>query len=336
MRNRSILAVAEHAQGRVKPSGYEVIACALRLESFRQLRVLVVLIGDQPEAPAREIFQRTGLDVIAVQTPGLASYNGEAHRAILTDLIAELDPACLCAAHSSQGADFAPGLAARVGAACITAVERISVDSDCVIFARGASGGKLVAELAATTRLAVITVQPGAFSADVDRRYPQGSIEFRTVNFEPHRSRALGFKPGATCDKGLSEARVIVAAGRGIGKQENLSLVQDLAAAFPRSAIGGSRPVCDMGWLEYKSQIGLTGATVSPQLYIACGISGSAQHVAGIRDAGFVVAINSDPNAAIFNVADLCIVEDLTTFIPTFLAELHRASETPTSKENGR
>ncbi|MEW6114453.1 MAG: electron transfer flavoprotein subunit alpha/FixB family protein [Thermodesulfobacteriota bacterium] len=324
MQNRSILVVADHGQGRVKPVSYEAVACALQLSSFHQHRVLAVVIGDEPELPAQEIAQKTGLDVIAVQVPGLAAYNGEAYRAILSDLIEELDPVYVCAAHSSQGADFAPGLAARRGAACITTVERVSFDADRVIFARGASGGKLVAELIPTTRLTVITVQPGAFRSEFDNSSTTGSIEVRTVQFQPNRSRSLGFKPGPAGDKGLSEARVIVAAGRGIGKLENLSLIRDLAAAFPRSAVGGSRPVCDMGWLEYKSQIGLTGATVSPELYIACGISGTAQHVAGIRDAGFVVAINSDPNAAIFNAADLCIVEDLTTFIPTLLAALHK------------
>jgi len=306
------------------------------LSSALQLRVLAVVIGDQSDLPALEITQKTGLDVIAVQAPGVATYNGELYRAVLSDLIDELDPAYVCAAHSSQGADFAPGLAARKGAACITAVERISLDSDRVIFARGTSGGKLVAELTSTTRLTVFTLQPGAFRLDVDSNPPQGSIEFRSVQFQSNRSRSLGFKPGPSGDKGLAEARVIVAAGRGVGKLENLSLIHDLAAAFPRSAVGGSRPVCDMGWLEYKSQIGLTGATVSPALYIACGISGTAQHVAGIRDADFVIAINSDPNAAIFNVADLCIVEDLTTFIPTLLAVLHREPKAPTSKENGR
>jgi electron transfer flavoprotein alpha subunit len=324
MQNRNILVVADHAQGKAKPAAYEAIACALQLRNFRQLRVLVVVIGDEPELPAREIAQETGLDIIAVQASGLAAYNGETHRAILGDLIDEFDPAYICAAHSSQGADFAPGLAARRGAACITAVERISLDQDRVVFARGASGGKLIAELVSTARLTVITVQPGAFRHDFDNSLTRGSIEVRTVPLEPKRCRSLGFKPGPAGDKGLSEARVIVAAGRGVGKQENLSLIHDLAAAFPRSAVGGSRPVCDMGWLEYKSQIGLTGATVSPELYIACGISGTAQHVAGIRDAGFVVAINSDPNAAIFNAADLCIVEDLTTFIPTLLAALHK------------
>ena len=324
MQNRSIFVVADHAQGKVKPPAYEAIACALQLGSFHQLRVLAVVIGDQPELPAEEIAQKAGVDVIAVRTPGLATYNEELYRAVLSNLIDELDPAYVCAAHSSQGADFAPGLAARRGAACVTAVERVSFDADRVIFARGASGGKLVAELISTTRLTVITVQPGAFRYDLDNIPTPGWIEARTVQFQLNRSRSLGFKHGPAGDKGLSEARVIVAAGRGVGKLENLGLIRDLAAAFPRSAVGGSRPVCDMGWLEYKSQIGLTGATVSPELYIACGISGTAQHVAGIRDAGFVVAINSDPNAAIFNAADLCIVEDLTTFIPTLLAALHK------------
>jgi electron transfer flavoprotein alpha subunit len=115
---------------------------------------------------------------------------------------------------------------------------------------------------------------------------------------------------------------VIVSAGRGIGRKENISLIERIAAAFPESAIGASRSACDLGWLEHQHQIGTTGQTVSPKLYIACGISGAFQHVSGMRGARTIVAINTDRHAAIFRVAHYCIVEDLTTFIPILLEEL--------------
>jgi len=118
---------------------------------------------------------------------------------------------------------------------------------------------------------------------------------------------------------GITEAGVIVSAGQGLGDKENLDLIFQLAALFAKSAVAGSRIVCDLGWLEYRCQVGVTGATVSPQLYIACGISGAVQHVMGMRNSEFIVAINKDPAAAIFQVADIGIVEDLTTFIPALI-----------------
>ena len=118
---------------------------------------------------------------------------------------------------------------------------------------------------------------------------------------------------------GLSDANIIVAAGNGIGEKENLEFIRKLAALFTKSAVAGSRIVCDMGWLGYQCQVGVTGTTVSPQLYIACGISGAVQHVMGMQGSEFIVAINKDPSAAIFQVADICIVEDLTAFIPAFI-----------------
>ena len=117
----------------------------------------------------------------------------------------------------------------------------------------------------------------------------------------------------------IAEADIIISAGRGIGKKENLNLIYKLADIFSKSAVGGSRPLCDLGWLDYQQQIGITGMSVSPNLYFALCISCAIQHLSGIRGARFIVAVNTDPNAAIFNMADICIVEDLTTFIPALI-----------------
>jgi electron transfer flavoprotein alpha subunit len=146
---------------------------------------------------------------------------------------------------------------------------------------------------------------------------------------QPRRSRSLGVKRVRTENAGLAQADVIVSAGRGIGKRENLDLIHRLAELFPRSAVGGSRPICDLGWLGYKHQIGQTGATVTPKLYIACGISGASQHLAGMRGAHFIVGINTDPHAAIFNVADVVVAEDVTTFIPTLLKAYQEKKHQP-------
>ena len=167
----------------------------------------------------------------------------------------------------------------------------------------------------------VVTVAPGAFRPAAAVGEARGSVTERVIERTPRGSRVLGTRRGEPADPGLARAEVIVSAGRGIGRRENLALVERLAALFPRSAVGGSRPICDAGWLPYRRQVGVTGATVAPRLYVACGISGSSQHRTGMRGAGFVVAINTDPDAAIFQVADVGVVEDLATFIPLVLRE---------------
>lgn len=129
----------------------------------------------------------------------------------------------------------------------------------------------------------------------------------------------LGRTPSEGGFADISEANVIVAAGNGIGSEDNLVWIQRLADLFPRAAIAGSRLVCDRGWLDYQQQVGVTGASVAPALYIACGISGATQHRMGMRGSEYVVAINTDPNAPMFNEADICIVEDLIEFIPLVL-----------------
>jgi electron transfer flavoprotein alpha subunit len=185
-------------------------------------------------------------------------------------------------------------------------------------------GGKVVADFVSQAEITIVTVQPGSFKAGEPDGIEAGSIESRTVSFSPHRSRTRGTKCADIGHSGLEEAEAIVAAGRGIGNEESVHLIERLASLLPRSAIAGSRPVCDAGWLEYKQQVGMTGATVSPNLYIACGISGSVQHLCGMRGAEFIVAINKDPNAAIFNESDVCVVEDLATFLPTLIDRLER------------
>jgi len=180
--------------------------------------------------------------------------------------------------------------------------------------------GKIELRLAPLSHTTVVTVLPGAFKAEKRKSRSPGPVEFYSNRAVPKRTRPLGVKRVRQEDAGLAQADVVVAAGRGLGKVENLAMIRKLADLFPRSAVAGSRPICDQGWMDYKRQVGLTGATVSPKLYLACGISGAIQHTTGMQGSGFVVAISTDPDAAIFDMAHVCIVEDLTTFIPTFLA----------------
>jgi electron transfer flavoprotein alpha subunit len=131
--------------------------------------------------------------------------------------------------------------------------------------------------------------------------------------------KPLGIRESAEENVRLEESDVIVSAGRGIGTRENLELVRSVARLFPDSAVGASRTICDLKWLPFAHQVGVTGKTVSPKLYLACGISGAQQHIAGMKGSQMIVAINKDPQAAIFSISDYIIVEDLTTFLPLLI-----------------
>lgn len=317
--DKPIIVIAEHGQGRLRPVTWEGLQVARQVQQFNRAPVRCILIGEEVEDLGKEMVQRTGLEVWAIQVSGLTSYQGEAYTAILHEVLSSQPAGFIIAGHTSQGWDYAPRLARRLALACLTAVTGLRVDKEGLVFQRPLYGGKIIAEIRPRTEGAVVTFQPGVFKEPETDRPGQGVLRLIKKDLPFSRTEWLGLKPSRDQNAGLAEAEVIVAAGRGIGKADNLQLIQRLAALFPRSAVAGSRPLCDLGWLGYSQQIGLTGATVSPKLYLACGISGAYQHLAGMRDSGFIVAINKDPQAAIFDFSDVCIVEDLKTFIPLLI-----------------
>ena len=323
---KKIVVIAEHFNGKLVPVTFELLACALEIQRFRQVPISIVVLGDRVEDLANEIAGASGLEVTAIQDPNLTAYNGEIYKNILGELLPELSPVCVCIAHTGQGWDFAPGLAVRIGAACITGVERLIEEDGRMCYSRPIFSGKLVADMEAGSDITIITVQPGSFkTASFEARTP-GPVIFRTTSCKPRQSRSLGIKSAKEEGSALTEADVIVSAGKGIDRKENLEIIERLAALFPKSAVAGSRSVCDSKWLDRNRQVGLTGATVNPKLYIAAGISGATQHIAGMRSSGFIVAINTDPNAAIFNVSDICVVEDLNAFIPAFIEAYEKSN----------
>ncbi len=321
--SQSIVVIAEISEGQVRPITYDLVAFACTLKNeMSSADIQIVVIGDAIDRISEIITGKTGLSVFAVCVPGFNCYNAEVYKNVLAEVLTELRPSHVCAAHSAQGLDFAPGLAVRLGAACVTGVEAIVKLDQGICFRRAVSGGKIMADVHADSRMVVLCVQFGSFTADSKDAAAPGTVTKRTMESASRKSFSCGVIRKSMDVSAVTEADVIVAAGRGIGNKDNLDLIYRLASLFPRSAVAGSRIVCDSGWLDYAQQIGVTGSTVSPKLYIACGISGAIQHVSGMRGSGFIVAINTDPKAAIFNVSDVCIVEDLSSFIP-ILIETH-------------
>ena len=329
---RSLIVIAEHSEGRVKPITYELVSCALELQQIQPLAIKVIILGAQVSKLARKIARNSGQEVIAIQAPDLIEYNGEIYRELLAKELVEFYPRYICVAHTSQGLDFAPALAVPLNADCITGIEAIFKKDGLLYFARPIYGGKIVAHVRPNSETSILTIQPGIFkpikieasASGFIEASASGSVDIKSRSCCPRRSRSMGLRKAEADTSGISEAHIIVAAGQGIGKKDNLDMIYQLAALFRKSAVAGSRIVCDRGWLQYKCQVGVTGATVTPDLYIACGISGAMQHVTGMRASGFIVAINTDPAAAVFQVADVGIVEDLTTFIPAFIEQYEK------------
>ncbi len=324
---KSIVLICEHANGKVSPVTYEIAAFAHELQRLSNGSLIAVVLGEHVQQAAGEIAAATGIDVLGLQIPGLENYSGEIFRDVVSEELPPLDPGYVCIAGTSQGLDFGPSLAVRLRACCISGVERIEDKSGQVVFSRAIHGGKIHANLASAARTTVLIVQPGAFRPMSAGSVKPGSISLKIMDRGSSLTRSIGLKRMQSGGSALAEARVIVSVGRGIGKKENLEIVRRLARMFPRVAVGASRPLCDIGWLDYSQQVGQTGATVTPDLYFACGISGAPQHLAGMRGSKFIVAVNTDPNAAIFNMADVCVVEDVVGFVSDLLKESDGSSE---------
>ena len=316
-----IFIVAEHFENKIKSAVFELAACADKIKKFCPAEIKVIILGRETEKLSFEITQTTGLDAVAIEINELALYNAEIYKTVINNLAEEFFPSFIIIGHTPRGLDFASGLAVRMKAACITGVEGLSEAGGKICFRRQMFYGKINAHITADSEPVIVTVQPGAFEPYKPGNESPGRVETRKVDCAPSFIRAKGVRRCKFQDSSISEAKVIVSAGNGIGAKENLDLIYRLADIFPGSAVGGSRILIDRGWLEYRQQVGLTGAQVAPELYVACGISGASQHLSGMRGAGFIVSINKDPGAAIFNESDVCVVEDLKTFIPAFLEE---------------
>jgi electron transfer flavoprotein alpha subunit len=317
-----ILIVAGCDAGVPEQGFSDALACAALIAEANPASLRALLLGEGGEAVAREMTALDAIDVTAISGPGLVPYTGEAYRRVLAEEIRNLRPALVLTPQTARGAEWAPALAAELGCGCISAIDGVRAGKGEICFQKDLYGGKVKGLFAPGPGTTFLTVQPGAFAGRHPAAQGQGGLETKSVQFRQRTEAHLGSLPAPGNASDLNAAAIIVAVGNGIGSADNLSLIQELAARLPRAAVAGSRIVCDRGWLGNHQQVGVTGATVAPALYLACGISGAVQHRAGMRGSRFVVAINTDPGAPIFNEADLCIVEDLTTFIPLLLALL--------------
>jgi electron transfer flavoprotein alpha subunit len=257
-----------------------------------------------------------GVTAWSVEHSQLENYTADAWCAALQQLIDEAKPQFILFAHTYQARDYAAKLATRFGEVLIGDATRIRVEAGAPVFTRQWMQGKLNAEYRHPSGTCFVSVQAGSFSAD-DAATGPGEVKNFTPKLEAAEIRTIPGKAfrEAAQSVDLSSAPVIVSVGRGIGEQENLKLVEELAAALG-AELAASRPICDAGWLPMERQVGSSGQTVAPKLYLAVGISGAIQHLVGMKAAGTVIAINKDPDAPIFEVADVGVVGDLFEIVP--------------------
>lgn len=318
--NRNLIIVTEHHNGKISPETGELLSFA---QKFGNPYPEIILIGWDVRSLADEIAQKTGCAVTLITGEHLGLYNPETYLQALLSYVDQREEICLVLSHTSMGYDLAPAMAQKLHVPCISGIEDICESS----FTRSLFGGKIISEVMPVRKSMVLTVLPGAFHPVSSDPGTDGSVTILEFAGGDERIIPLGERVSEYQDSALLDADVIVSAGRGVGKQEHLSLIRDLASLFPRSAIGASRAVCDMGWIDYQHQVGTTGRTVSPKLYIACGISGAIQHVSGMKSSQIIISVNTDPYAAMFSFSHYCIIEDLLKFIPVVLEEYRKPPE---------
>lgn len=330
MTHRSVILLLPPTDGSSTEAAGSVVSCGRALAALATADLEALVPGHAPLTTASETVRRLGLPVTALEIPATADPCTPAVLRGLATCLKDRRPAWIVCTDDPVGRHLAAGVAAHLGAACIAGVTAVEPADRQIVLTRAVYGGKYRARVQSRTGTTVITVAPGAYDAagPPPEPGPTGDKLRHVAVDGDGRRRIRARVPRPQQDAGLADARIVVAAGNGIGEKSDLERIRRLAALLPGAAVAGSRPLCDRGWLPVNRQVGLTGCRVAPSLYLALGISGATQHLAGMSGSGFVVAINRDPRAAIFNHADVGVVEDLTTFLPLLIDTLV-AGESP-------
>ena len=315
-----ILVMAEQRDGALNRASWEAVAAAQQAGE----PVKVVVAGGDVAAVAKELAAADVAEVIALQDPAVAMYTPDGFVAALEAVIAAEPPSLVFFAHTYQTRDFAPKLAARLDRALVVDVVAVKGSGDDRVYVRPVFQGKLSADVRAKGPAPhFISVQIGAWRADAVKKGSGAPVREVAAGLDASKIRQKPEAPFKEAKQAvdLSQAERIVAIGRGIKGQEHLAVAEALAKALG-AEIAASRPICDAGWLPMDRQIGSSGQTVAPKLYVALGISGAIQHLVGMKGSRTIVAINKDPEAPIFEVADYGIEGDLFEVVPAIVAEL--------------
>jgi electron transfer flavoprotein alpha subunit len=321
-----ILTFAEQRDGKLRRASLETVSEARRLAGPLAASVTTVVIGPGSEALAAELTAQGADRVVVFDDPAFGSYATESYARALAQATSEAKPSVVLVPFTAMGKDLAPRVAAKIGAGLVSDCVALEVKDGRLIARRPMYAGKAYATVEWTGEPQMATLRPNVFPlGPKDASRPVDLV--RGAADASARAKVTGVSATSQGKVQLSEAQIIVSGGRGLKGPENFHLVESLAEALG-AAVGASRAIVDAGWVDHQLQVGQTGRTVSPSLYVACGISGAIQHLAGMSSSKYIVAINKDKDAPIFKVADYGIVGDLFEVLPrlTEAAKAHRAS----------
>ena len=323
----NVFAFAESRNGEVRKAGLEAVSAARQIaDQTGGGEVHAMIAGGPGVAGQADRLKAVGADlVLVVEHAGLAQYNPEAVAATVAARVKDGGYRAAVFSATSQGKDLSPRVAAKLRAPLAPDAIALAVEGDAIVVRHPMYTGKIIGSLKITASPALLSVRLGAIP--VGEAAGAGRVETVQPAIDPAqgRVRVTELKEGNTSTVDLGEAPVIVAGGRGLKSAENFKLVEDLALSFGNAAVGATRAVTDEGWRPHSEQIGQTGRVVSPELYVAVGISGAIQHLAGMRTSKTIVAINKDKEAPIFKVADYGIVGDVFEVVPALTEAVKQA-----------
>jgi electron transfer flavoprotein alpha subunit len=308
----TILIVAEIQKGAVREASYELAAFAQKIGGGHSVASLV--LGSGVAGEAESFAKKGGGQVLYVDRPELANYNVDLWTRAIRAAAEATSADVVLISNTPSGWDCAPRVAAGLDCAYLSDVFNVERDGDLPVFIRRVFNGKLDARVRPKAGRLVASVQPGATAAF--QGSTDGTAKALDVDLGQPRARFVETKAAGAKGVDLTKAEIIVSGGRGVGAPEKFSEVIEPLANALGGAMGASRPVVDAGWLPHEYQVGSSGQIVTPKLYIACGISGAIQHLVGMKGANYIVAINKDPDAPIFEVANLGVVGDLFEIVP--------------------
>ncbi|MCL5257339.1 MAG: electron transfer flavoprotein subunit alpha/FixB family protein [Chloroflexi bacterium] len=318
-----ILVLVEHRQGEVRDITFEMLGKGRQLAASQGAKLTAVLLGSGSGKLAEQVASQADT-VEVINHEAYADFNSDTYQRALANLIAEREPLLCLIGHTSYGIDLAPSLATQLSVPLITDVVDLNLDSGSIVATRMVYGGKARARVRAKSPGAIVTVQPGAFTAAESGAKGEIITTAGSLPGEKARKRFLEFIEAASEGVDIAQSEIVVSVGRGIGDPKDIPLVEELATALG-AVLACSRPVVDKRWLPKSRQVGISGKTIKPKLYLAIGISGAFQHLSAVKGSGMVVAVNKDPKAPIFRAADYGIVGDLFKVVPALTERIRQA-----------
>lgn len=313
----SVLVVTEVSKGKIRDAGLELVALARKVAESSGREVKSLVIGSGVEGIAADFAAKGGGETYVVDSPEVANYNVSMYKKAILAAVNAAGADLVLIANTPTGWDVAPRIAAALDCGFVSDCTNVEASGSSITFTRRVFNGKLDAQLSADGA-AVASVQPGAvapFEGSSD-----GSVTKLDVDLSGAKAKFIEIKMSPSTGIDLTKASVVVSGGRGVGDPEKFpEIIQPLADALG-GAMGASRPVVDAGWLPHAHQVGSSGQVVAPKLYVAAGISGAIQHLVGMKGSNFIIAINKDKDAPIFEVADIGVVGDLFEIVPALTA----------------